>query len=176
MPWILFAFMWLAFAWMSVSSTDTPNMLHMQMQVPVFQQNCTSKTIPCVDDCSFLCVEQKVKCVGGACVVKKDDDPIDCDTEKGGMLMLSSFPTPHWKCLCTNESIWSGPACDTLNPDVCERGVFLYTNRNSEVCLCPFPYRKALVNGKWHCLGKPHTHFFPKGYGMVNEHVGPSRN
>lgn len=166
--------MWLAFAWMTFSSPDRPTSLSMQVQVPVFKQDCSSKAVPCVNDCSFLCVEQKVSCAGGVCVVDEDVSDIECDTEKGGMLMMTSTPFPKWTCLCTQESIWSGPACNMLNPDVCEHGVFLYRNRNSSLCICPYPYKKIFIRGKWHCLGKPQSNFFPETGAMVNPLVGCS--
>ena len=176
MPWALFALMWVAFAWMSVSSAaDPPAHLPFQIQVPVFEQNCSSKTVACIDDCSFLCVEPKARCIGGVCRVDPKDDALACNTDKGGMLMLRADPVATWMCLCTHESIWSGPACDTLNPDVCENGVFMYKNRDNAVCVCPFPYKKTLVNGKWHCLDVPLSHFFEESYGMFQERIGPSR-
>ncbi|KAG8173845.1 hypothetical protein JTE90_016334 [Oedothorax gibbosus] len=164
--------MWLAFAWMSVSSADPPTPFHMQIQMPIFKQYCSSQQVKCVDDCSFLCVEKSSKCIGGMCVVDKYPNRIPCDTDKGGMLMMGADQS--WKCLCTEESIWSGPACDRLNPDVCERGVFLYKTRDSAMCVCPFPYKKILVHGKWHCLGNPEYNFFKEAHGLVDETVGPS--
>ncbi|GFR22000.1 integrase catalytic domain-containing protein [Trichonephila clavata] len=59
----------------------------------VFQQNCAAKHIKCVDDCSFLCVEKSVRCVGGVCVLQPDE-PVKCNTEKGGMVMLAKNPVP----------------------------------------------------------------------------------
>ncbi|GFY41642.1 uncharacterized protein TNIN_19751 [Trichonephila inaurata madagascariensis] len=79
-----------------MTSTVPETMSHVQIQIPVFQQNCAAKPIKCVDDCSFLCVEKSVRCTGGVCVLQPDE-PVKCNTEKGGMLMLAKNPVPHWK-------------------------------------------------------------------------------
>lgn len=172
--WIVFGLLWVGFAWMSVSPRDLSDAFPFEIRVPVFQQTCSTKPVPCVDDCSFLCVERTAKCVGGVCAVDSNQ-PLDCDTQKGGIPMLSQYPVPTWKCLCTDESIWSGPACNTLSPDVCENGTILYRSRDSIGCLCPKPYKKFLVNRKWHCLDRHVTNFFKSpAAGLVEERIGPS--
>lgn len=169
--WLLFLLMWMGFLW-----TPKPTQTHAKIQVqePTFQQNCCTKKIHCVDDCSFLCVENSVKCIGGVCV-PDSHAPIECNTERGGRLMLTNDPVPKWICLCTDETFWSGPACDTLNPDVCEHGAFLYNGRDDFLCLCLEPYKKVIVNGKPHCLENYMVNFFHEDLQVVKQNIGPSR-
>ncbi|GFR27703.1 uncharacterized protein TNCT_517491 [Trichonephila clavata] len=147
---------------------------HIQIQIPVFQQNCAAKPIKCVDDCSFLCVKILVRCVGGVCVLQSDE-PVKCNTEKGGMVMLAKNPIPYWMCLCTDATFWSGPECNTLNLDVCEHGALMYKSREDYMCICPSPYVKVVLKGKPHCLERTLANFFPKELEMrlVQEKIGP---
>ncbi|GFY67237.1 uncharacterized protein TNIN_228361 [Trichonephila inaurata madagascariensis] len=131
--WCLFQLLWIGFVWINMTSTVPETMSHVQIQIPVFQQHCAAKLVKSVDDCSVLCVVKSVPCVGGVCVLQPDE-PVKCNTEKGGMLMLAKNPFPHWMCLCTDATFWSGPECNTSNPDVCEHGV-LCTKAEMTTCV-----------------------------------------
>lgn len=163
--WFLFGLLWFMFAWMSLDTIRPAESLDIQIHTPIFKQNCTSKSVSCIDDCNFLCVESNGVCVGGTCVVETSPS-LDCNAEKGGVVMLNT--TPQWICLCTDPSIWSGPTCDTLNPDVCEHGMFVYEGLSQFQCVCPFPYKKITLEGKVHCLEKHLMWFFDKA-SMINE-------
>lgn len=169
--WFLFLLLWIGFLYLPTVSKPSPSI---RIQEPIYQQNCSAKRIDCVDDCSFLCVERQAQCVGGVCV-PKDQGQLECNKEKGGRLMLTKDPVRSWICLCTDETFWSGPACDMLNPDVCEHGAFLYNGRNDNLCLCPTPYKKVVVKGKPHCLDTVLANFFDDETSHVAEQIGPSQ-
>ncbi|GFS31592.1 uncharacterized protein NPIL_31071 [Nephila pilipes] len=173
--WCLFLLLWMGFVWMMMTSSVPETKSHVQVQIPVFQQNCAAKSIKCVDDCSFLCVEASTRCIGGVCVLQPDK-PVECHAEKGGMVMLANDPVPYWMCLCTDATYWSGPKCNTLNPDVCEHGVFLYKGREDYMCICPSPYQKVVLKGKPHCLERRLANFFPEELepNLIKEKTGPT--
>ncbi|GIY03998.1 uncharacterized protein CDAR_304881 [Caerostris darwini] len=158
----------MGFFW-TCSTHKSTRTTHIDIQAPTIHRDCTSQSIPCVDDCSFLCVESKVKCVGGTCVVQENND-IECQADKGGMRILVKDPVSHWTCLCTDATFFSGPDCGQLNPDVCENGVFFYT---SKVCLCPQPYQLVKLNGKPHCIEAKVANFF-KNQDLEESAQGPS--
>ncbi|GFU74702.1 uncharacterized protein TNCV_2430921 [Trichonephila clavipes] len=89
----------------------------------------------------LLFVQKSVRCTGGVCVLQPDE-PVKCNTEKGGIVMLAKNPVPHWMCLCTDATFWLGLKCNTLNPDVSEHGVLMYKGRDDYICICPSPYQK----------------------------------
>lgn len=176
MEWILFLIIWFAFVWITVTDVEPQqNPLHVPVQSPIFQQDCSVKKIPCVDDCSFLCDDQRTRCVGGICETQPKD-PVECNTSRGGMLIMANTPVPHWSCLCTDSAYWSGSDCNTLNSDVCEQGAFMYIERDNFLCICPYPYEKVLLNGKPHCLEKRMANFFPEQIdtSLVRREIGPS--
>lgn len=149
--WTLFFLMWLSFAWILVSTKlDPDDSKHIRVHAPTFQQNCSSKRVPCVNDCSFLCVEKEAECVGGVCRVDRPE--MACEEKTGGLKMMVHDPLPHWTCLCTHPSFYGGEACDVLNPDVCENGAFMYANRDNYYCFCLKPYKRIIINGKPHCV------------------------
>lgn len=168
--WLLFLLLWVGFLWMPKSSVPVSQI---KVQTPVFQQNCSSKQVQCVDDCSFLCVEKQARCVGGVCMTD-EQAPVECNTYKGGRLMLASDSVARWICLCTDETFWSGTSCNDLNPDVCEHGAFLYNARDDYLCICPEPYKKVVLNGKPHCLENHMSNFFQEDVNMLNESIGPT--
>ncbi|GFW14399.1 uncharacterized protein TNCV_423211 [Trichonephila clavipes] len=157
-----------------MTSTVPETESNVQIQIPVFQQNCAAKPIKCVDDCSFLCVEKSVRCVGGVCVLQPNE-PVKCNTEKRGRVMLGKNPVPHWICLCTDATFWSGPECNTLNPDVCEHGVFMYKGRDDYMCICSSPYQKVILKRKHHCSERTLANLFPEEVEviLVQENTGP---
>lgn len=128
---------------------------------PTFQQNCTSKYVPCIDNCDFLCIEKNAKCIGGYCEPTDDLATVACETNYGGILMMSTEPVPHWSCICTHASFFGGKDCSVLNEDVCEHGMFLYNNQNSHTCLCLPPYKLVIIEDKPHCIEKSISKFFP---------------
>ena len=167
--WFLLVLLWLFYAWMGLDSARPSSSSKLQLFEPIFKQSCSSKSVTCVDDCSFLCVENDAKCIGGTCTVKSPQ-PIPCNQEKGGILMLDA--TPKWICFCTNPTIFSGPDCGQLNPDVCEHGVFIYYKFNQYQCLCPYPYAPKHVDGKVHCVEKHISRFFEESVHVTP--IGPS--
>lgn len=159
--WFLFGLLWIVYAWIGLHDTDPSNSASkIQVFEPIFKQSCESKPVACVDDCSFLCIEDNTQCIGGQCVPYAPS-PIPCDQQKGGILLLDA--TPKWVCLCTNPTIWSGPECNQLNPDVCQHGMFVYYTSERYQCVCPFPYRKITTNGKEYCVEKHFARFLSEG-------------
>lgn len=171
----MFFLLWLGLAW-TLWRPDSSNVPFpkLSFEAPTFRRECETQSIPCVDDCSFLCLEPNAKCVGGTCQVEAAlDIPISCDKNKGGMVVMVNEPTPHWTCICTDSSIYSGKDCSQLNEDVCEHGVFLYSGRDNHVCICPEPYRIAIVKGKPHCLERGLAKFFRSEYDENGQRQGP---
>lgn len=168
--WLLFLLLWIGFLG---TPSHVPINPPINIHTPIFQQNCSSRQVECVDDCSFLCVEDYTKCVGGVCVTN-ENAPIKCNEKRGGRIMLAKDSVSRWMCLCTDETFWSGASCDELNPDVCEHGTFLYNARNDFLCICPEPYKKVLLSGKPHCLEPYMVNFFQENQELVKEVVGPT--
>lgn len=171
-----FAFLLLlmGFVWVCVQSAPTRPKRTIDIREPIFQRNCLSTHVSCVNDCSFLCVEDSARCVGGTCVVTEDkDDTVPCDRDKGGVRMLVNDPAPRWKCLCTDATFFGGSDCSRLNPDVCEHGVFLYSGPNKFLCLCPEPYESLMVGGKPHCVEQKMARFFRDEDTDQLEELGP---
>lgn len=182
MQWVIFLIMWIGFA-CSLQSLQTQNdAKNIQISVPTFKQNCTTKKVNCINNCSFLCVEDQMECIGGICELEQKKPP--CDASKGGVYMMVDDPVPHWTCICTNPSFFSGRKCDELNPDVCEKGSLVYINSENYHCFCNWPYEIFNVNGKPHCLHKKYRLFFnninfdyDQGYvNIVMKDGGVSRN
>lgn len=155
---LLFFLMWMAFAymwWIPLTHRDSSRI---QAKAPTFRQTCWTNKVPCINDCSFLCVEKNARCVRGVCRVDDEEvDPLDCKTDKGGIVMM--LDDLHWSCICTDSTFFGGRDCGTLNPDVCEKGVFLYNNRNNFQCLCLPPYELITIDNKPHCEKKAMTKF-----------------
>lgn len=158
--YVVFLFLLLGFVW-TCAPPASKSKRTINIQEPIFQRNCLSNTVSCVNDCSFLCVEDTARCVSGTCVVTEDkNDAVPCDRDKGGVQMLVNIPTPHWTCLCVDATFFGGPDCSRLNPDVCEQGVFLYLEPGKHVCLCSEPYKLITIQDKPHCLEKKMARFF----------------
>ncbi|GBN19708.1 hypothetical protein AVEN_261791-1 [Araneus ventricosus] len=171
--WSLFFLLWIGFVWiMFTSSSDASRAPRLQLQLPLFKQSCAAKEVKCVDDCSFLCVETGARCVGGVCVL--EPEPLECNADKGGIVMLTNEFARQWICLCTDATFWSGEDCNKLHPDVCEYGIFLYEGRDNFTCLCPFPYRLIHVNDKPHCIEKHVANFFPEESSTRKKNIGSS--
>lgn len=156
--WILFLLIWFGFTWSSLSFQSRDNAKYIQISVPTFKQNCTSKKMYCVNDCSFLCIEDNIKCVGGVCQLDPSNEP--CDTKTGGVLMMVEEPVPHWSCICTNSAFYQGTNCNELNTDVCENGAFIFTDVQNYYCFCDEPFVRFFLNGKPHCTEKEIQNFF----------------
>lgn len=166
----VFFVLWLVLVW-TLWQPTRKDLSHVQVHSPTFRRECFENNVPCVDDCSFLCVERDVQCVGGTCRIQRQAE-IPCRTDRGGMRVMVNEPSPHWICLCTNSAFFSGDDCGTLNGDVCEHGVFLYTDRENNECLCPEPYKRVTLRGKPHCLQKHLATFLAEnGQGRLQ---GPS--
>lgn len=159
---LVFLMIWTAYAWTCIPSTSTDTTaVILKMDSPVFRQDCSAKQVPCIDDCSFLCTESNVTCVGGTCQTQLNQIP-PCNFKRGGVLMMIPDPVPHWSCICTESRFFGGGDCGTVHPDVCEQGTFLYRNRKHYLCICPPPYELVTIDSKPHCLEKKMTKFFEK--------------
>ncbi|KAG8156219.1 hypothetical protein JTE90_011129 [Oedothorax gibbosus] len=169
--WFLLGLLWIFYAWVGLDSVHPSTASTLQLFEPVMKQSCSSKSVSCVDDCSFLCIENEATCVGGKCTVKTSNtSTVPCEQGKGGILMVDG--TPKWICFCTDPEIWSGPDCGQLNPDVCEHGMFIYYSWNQFQCVCPYPYRKVTVKGKVHCVEKHVAGFFDQTASETS--IGPN--
>lgn len=156
---ILFLMLWLGYAWVWKGVT-LKDETFIEVKAPIFKQTCSTKEVACIDDCSFLCVEKNVKCVGGTCEAVKELLDIECSEKTGGVKMLVKEPIPHWVCICSDSRFYSGDACDALNPDVCEHGTFFYLGRERYVCICPPPYELIRIDLKPHCVAKEFIGFY----------------
>lgn len=158
---LVFLLMWCGYAWAwregSAAKGDEPEI---ELKAPLLRQTCSTDEVPCVDDCSFLCVERDTECVGGLCQTKEHLQDIACNEKTGGVRVMAMEPTPHWTCICSDARFYGGEACDRLNPDVCERGTFFYLHRSRHVCVCPTPYRLLRIDSKPHCVEERMLNFF----------------
>lgn len=167
--WIVFFLMLLAYVWIwKTMKLSSDKSITIRAEAPTFRQNCTTKDIPCIDDCSFLCVENDAKCIGGICQIQDQLIPVPCKEETGGILMIVNDPAPHWACVCTNSTFFRGPDCSELNEDVCEQGMFLYKNRKNFLCLCLPPYHLITIDNKPHCVEKAKLNFFTENIDVKN--------
>lgn len=156
--WFLFLLVWFVFLWAVWPHSVLKSFKSLPIQKPFFRQNCNVNRVPCIDDCHFLCIEQDAKCIGGICQSNPAD--IECHEKTGGVIMALKEPTLHWSCICTDSTFFEGDACDILNPDVCEQGLFLYSDRNHFDCFCFPPYRLIFIHDKPHCAERHVTYFF----------------
>lgn len=158
---LIFFMIWIAYAWawrdMNQRSTGIASI---RTDAPTFRQNCNSKKVFCIDDCSFLCVENDAQCVGGVCQPQAELNQISCNEEKGGVRMMVNDPVPHWSCICTDSRFFRGEDCETVNPDVCEHGMFTYTDRKNYLCICLPPYEFIKIGTKPHCVEKKMLGFY----------------
>lgn len=157
MSWVIFLCIWFLFIRFLLSEQNLEDKKNLKISVPTFKESCLSKKINCINDCSFLCVENDVECVGGVCEIVQQKIP--CEKDTGGLLMMLNDPTPRWQCICTNSTFFTGPNCNQLNPDVCENGTFFYSNAHNYYCSCFEPYEKFELNGKPYCLPKIYRNF-----------------
>ena len=157
--YFVFLLLWIAYAWswkeMEINSNED---LNIQIEAPLFKQDCTEKEIPCIDDCSFLCIERDAECVGGICESRKGMPP--CNEKTGGMRVLVKDPVPQWSCVCTDARFYGGKACDELNVDVCEHGSFHYFSRKKFTCICPLPYKLIKTGTTPHCVEERMLNFY----------------
>lgn len=167
--WFTFLLMWFAFLWAMWPHSASKSEKTIQVQKPIFKQNCNVNRVPCIDDCNFLCVEQNTKCIGGICQSNPSD--IECSEKTGGVTMAIKEPTLHWSCICTDSTFFEGDACDTLNPDVCEHGIFVYSDRNHFNCFCYPPYQLIFIHGKPHCVERYVLYFFTEEHLSYENHL-----
>lgn len=149
-----------AWAWKDTHFAATQGESAIEVKAPILRQTCSTREVPCVDDCSFLCIERDSECVGGICETKEHVQDIPCSSKTGGVRMMVRDPTPHWKCICSDSRFYGGEACDQLNPDVCEHGTFYYTGRLRYICICPLPYRLLKIDSKPHCVEERMLKFY----------------
>lgn len=147
----LFLMMWLGYVWAWSDVTPKGDSV-IEVRAPILKQSCDAQEIACIDDCSFLCVEPKTKCIGGVCQVEAALRDIECNEKTGGVRMMVKDPVPHWTCVCSDSRFYGGDACNVLHPDVCEHGTFFYLARRRYVCICPPPYELLKIDSKPHCV------------------------
>lgn len=153
--------LWMGYAWTLRDRDSTVTRIaSIRMEAPTFQQNCSAKQVPCIDDCSFLCVEKDAQCVGGVCQLMAELDEIPCNAEKSGVRMMVNDPVPHWSCICKDARFFRGEDCETVTPDTCEHGMFAYTDRRNYVCICLPPYEFIQIGTKPHCVEKKMLGFY----------------
>lgn len=151
--------LWSWLAWTSISSTERSRSLN--VLAPIRRRNCSNENVQCLDDCSFLCIEDSATCIGGVCVIDKNKShSIDCKREFGGMVVLALQPTKHWNCVCTDPAFYGGKDCSVLVEDVCKNGNFLYKANGLHECICNYPYRKIVKDGKPYCVEPALVQFF----------------
>ena len=149
--WFIFFLLWVVYAWVWKETHFTNSKdLDIKIDAPLLKRNCSEKEVPCIDDCSFLCFEKNTECVGGICETKKSLQP--CNEQTGGMRIMIHEPVSQWSCICTDSRFYGGPACDQLNPDVCEHGSFHYFSRTKFSCICPLPYKLLKIGSIPHCI------------------------
>lgn len=169
----MFLLIWLGFAWILWSHTTPKSFKNISVHRPLFRQNCNVNQVPCVDDCEFLCVENDAQCIGGVC--RSNPDVIECNERTGGVVMAMQEPTLHWLCVCTDSAFFQGPTCDTLKPDVCEHGLFVYEDRDNFQCLCFPPYKLIFIHSKPHCVEKYVINFFSAENSSYENHLRKKR-
>lgn len=139
---------------------STPGLYQSKVE-RMIKEDCSSKIVKCLDDCSFLCTDANYKCVDNVC--QKDPQPIDCDKEFGGVVVLSEINrVPYWECVCTNPSYYVGPQCRTKAPDVCRSGIFFYRGLDRYFCKCETDDVRLTLNHKDYCVSKAVAKFFEK--------------
>lgn len=157
----LFLLIWIAYAWAwKEFQIIPPKQIDIQIEAPILKQNCSIKKIPCINDCSFLCIENETKCIGGVCQPTRNVTQIACSKKTGGVPMMIQDPVPHWVCICTESRFFGGKACDEQHPDVCEHGTFHYLARRRFICICPPPYELIKIDSKPHCVEKKMFGFY----------------
>lgn len=127
----------------------------------MIKEDCSSKTVKCLDSCEFLCTDSKFQCINNVC--QKDAKPIECDKEFGGVIVLSELNgVSYWECVCTNPSFYGGPECKTKAPDVCKNGIFFYRGLNRYLCKCKADDVRLTLQHKDYCVSKGVAKFFER--------------
>lgn len=154
----LFFLLWYGFWFVAPTVVSEEQQPSFDVLQPTLKRNCSGRRVECIDDCSFLCVENGAKCLGGQCVVSSSQ--IECDRDKGGIVLLARDPVEHWKCLCTDPTFWTGEDCSELSQGVCENGIFIYRGLQDKTCLCHFPFRKLVLHDVPYCVDPTVMNFF----------------
>lgn len=135
-----------------------PNIYQLNIE-RMIKEDCSSKTIKCIDDCDFLCSKAGFKCINNVC--QRTQQNIPCDREFGGvMFMQNQNGIPFWDCICTNPTYYGGPGCTRLAPDVCKNGIFMYKGLNKHLCKCKSEDVHITLNDKDYCVSKAVSKFF----------------
>lgn len=157
----LFLILWLGYVWAwRGGGSSPPKAERIRVNAPIVEQNCSTHEVPCIDDCSFLCIEKRTQCVGGICQPEKALRDIRCNEKTGGVKVMVKDPVPHWTCVCSDSRFFGGDACDELHPDVCERGMFIYKARARYLCMCPPPFELIKIDSKPHCVDEKMMGFY----------------
>lgn len=156
----VFLMLWLAHLWAWKGSPPTGDGdVSIRVDAPMRRADCGREDVPCVDDCSFLCLGKGYECIGGTCRSVEGVRGVACDGEKGIRMMVHE-PRPAWTCVCKDARFYGGEGCDVLNPGVCENGAFAYVSESRFLCVCSPPYELINVDSKPHCVEKKWMGFY----------------
>ena len=135
-----------------------PNIYQLNIE-RMIKEDCSSKTIRCIDDCSFLCSESGFQCINNVC--QRAQQKIQCDREFGGVVVMHERNgVPFWDCICTNPSYYGGPGCTRRAPDICKDGIFNYKGLNKHLCKCKAGDVYMKLNDKDYCVTETISKFF----------------
>lgn len=140
------------------TSTNFPIMSH-------FKKNCSDELVQCIDSCDFLCGDHRFVCESNVCQLPNSRPNIECDTDKGGMIVLKEFTRiPIRACVCKYPMVFDGPSCNIKSTRICENGsVSVYHGSTTTKFKCTCPPNTMLLRKSYdgfpHCFFKTQFHF-----------------
>lgn len=134
------------------------------------QKNCKNIRTPCdpkdPNACNNSCTEDELTCVsldsinpqggskfnGGGNVCLPQPVNIDCNSDKGGVLVWTGYAEVNdqtWSCLCMYPDRFNGPGCNNVSPGFCTGGTVNTSNLSGKypddsLCTCPSGTRKMV--------------------------------
>lgn len=119
-----------------------PYDLNFNVEKNIDKNKCETTLTYCLDDCNYLCKETGYICSKNICM--KTIPNVPCNEENGGIVALVNAPNvgKYWECICQYPQIFSGPRCETRNPEFCREGTIIPPNE----CLCDHETKLTIAN------------------------------
>lgn len=133
-------------------------------------RDCKNIRTPCdpkdPNSCNNSCTEDELTCVnldsinpqgggkynGGGNVCLPQPTNVDCDTDKGGVLVWTGYASvddQQWSCLCMYPDRFNGDGCKNVATGFCSGGTINTSNLKGQypdnsLCICPSGTRKMI--------------------------------